>query len=52
MEEFTTRGILWYGVVVVKLLAQFSLNNVHKRGLKHHHFISFRRYAAAVFEET
>ena len=21
-------------------LAQFSLNNVHKRGLKHHHFIS------------
>ena len=20
-------------------LAQFSLNNVHKRGLKHHHFI-------------
>ena len=22
-------------------LAQFSLNNVHKRGLKHHHFISF-----------
>ena len=23
------------------LEAQFSLNNVHKRGLKHHHFISF-----------
>ena len=23
------------------LMAQFSLNNVHKRGLKHHHFISF-----------
>ena len=22
-------------------LAQFSLNSVHKRGLKHHHFISF-----------
>ena len=22
-------------------LAQFSINNVHKRGLKHHHFISF-----------
>ena len=22
-------------------VAQFSLNNVHKRGLKHHHFISF-----------
>ena len=22
-------------------MAQFSLNNVHKRGLKHHHFISF-----------
>ena len=22
-------------------LAQFSLNNVHKRGLKHHNFISF-----------
>ena len=22
-------------------LTQFSLNNVHKRGLKHHHFISF-----------
>ena len=25
-------------------LAQFSLNNVHKRGLKHHHFISFKVY--------
>ena len=23
-------------------LAQFSLNNVHKRGLKQHHFISYR----------
>ena len=23
-----------------RFLAQFSLNNVHKRGLKHHHFIS------------
>ena len=23
-------------------LAQFSLNNVHKRGLKHHHFISLQ----------
>ena len=24
------------------MMAQFSLNNVHKRGLKHHNFISFR----------
>ena len=24
----------------LKIMAQFSLNNVHKRGLKHHHFIS------------
>ena len=26
--------------IVWKCVAQFSLNNVHKRGLKHHHFIS------------
>ena len=25
------------------VLAQFSLNNVHKRGLKHHHFIFVRQ---------
>ena len=23
-------------------MAQFSLNNVHKRGIKHHHFISLQ----------
>ena len=27
-----TTLIMWF-------MAQFSLNNVHKRGLKHHHFI-------------
>ena len=26
--------------------AQFSLNNVHKRGIKHHNFISFRSAGA------
>ena len=25
-------------------LAQFSLNNAHKRGLKHHHFICYEYY--------
>ena len=24
----------------MKTMAQFNLNSVHKRGLKHHHFIS------------
>ena len=27
-------------LVIACVLAQFSLNNVHKRGLKHHHFIA------------
>ena len=27
--------------VPLNSMAQFSLNNVHKRGIKHHHFISF-----------
>ena len=31
----------------IQLLAQFSLNNVHKRGLKHHHFISFPNTVAS-----
>ena len=26
---------------IPSIMAQFSLNNVHKRGLKHHNFISF-----------
>ena len=32
-------------------LAQFSLNNVHKSGLKHHHFISdaFIKYQISAF---
>ena len=30
--------------------AQFSLNNVHKRGLKHHHFPSYSCKAGAVVQ--
>ena len=33
-------------------LAQFSLNNVHKRGLKHHHFIHFDVDHLAMISET
>ena len=33
------------------LPAQFSLNNVHKRGIKHHHFISFS-YSISRFNYT
>ena len=29
--------------------AQFSLNNVHKRGLKHHHFISSKIMVEYIF---
>ena len=32
-------------------LAQFSLNNVHKRGLKHHHFISTTTTRKSAFEK-
>ena len=30
--------------VISFIWAQFSLNNVHKRGLKHHHFILYHSY--------
>ena len=48
ITRFTTKVVatchlVWQQshVVLLRLLAQFSLNNVHKRGLKYHHFISF-----------
>ena len=32
----------WFRLIIPGVcLAQFSLNNVHKRGQKHHHFISY-----------
>ena len=35
-----------------KLSAQFSLNNVHKRGLKHHHFITPGSSRANILAQT
>ena len=31
--------------VHINYMAQFSLSNVHKRGLKHHHFILHINYS-------
>ena len=36
----------------VEWLAQFSLSNVHKRGLKHHHFISDVEWCRPLFEKS
>ena len=41
---FTLYSYIQAFIVVHSSLAQFSLNNVNKRDLKHHHFISFRSF--------
>ena len=39
VKEHKFLGLGFYLIIPGICLAQFSLSNVHKRGLKHHHFI-------------
>ena len=36
----------------MRCVAQFSISNVHKRGLKHHHFISFQMRCTCLSYKT
>ena len=47
LEYRAEMALLLDSTIPGRLEAQFSLNNVHKRGLKHHHFISRKAGHAA-----